>query len=613
MTRYIAEILKKLGIDYQKYDIKNHMDEESGETWITLHPNSNIKANSSMKSKVDSIFEGSFGKYKIYWDEKSCYLNIIGILEINSNGEQIFPLPTLDKPALFSKDYILELWKNSQDMTDLKQYIYPIYSEREIVGQGFIADGYFITAAHVVKDYPSCYVVLNEKRLEFSKEKPLFMGKGDIYHDEKMMDIAVYSYDEIESPLHLSDYYPQKEDMFYSLCIQEASIPFSIEVMAPQIPSFVVSQELAIVIGKEDGNYFYCHCNRFGGSSGSPLLNGNDVVGIMHGGDDNGLCAFIKTHVLKSIIFPLGTRLQFEMQLPEFKDKLVEQENGWTVKKTRCFDDEEIAMIARAEVVPSPEGKIVCFFMMTGGRTYIPLIESSKLTVGETLDLTKARIIKLRKGNQEITRIMEISSSNCENKHNVEEELLSTNKIRFLDSRQYELSSIKPEADLIARYLNNNFQKYLYHFTHKENLEQIKEMGGLYSWVQLESMGKPCKHPGGDALSRKLDSRYGVADYVHLSFSHKHPMSYRNEKDIVILFIHPIVCLLPDTLFCNMNATDKNHIIGPTYKDLVNINLWTPIMSYLNSGTREFKEKQAEVLVKSHIPLEYIVNIDMVS
>jgi hypothetical protein len=90
-------------------------------------------------------------------------------------------------------------------------------------------------------------------------------------------------------------------------------------------------------------------------------------------------------------------------------------------------------------------------------------------------------------------------------------------------------------------------------------------------------------------------------------------MSYQNEDDLVILFIHPIVCLLPDTLFCNMNATDKNHSIGPSYRDLVNINLWTPKMNYLNSGTREFKEKQAEVLVKSHIPLEYIVNIDLVS
>lgn len=316
---------------------------------------------------------------------------------------------------------------------------------------------------------------------------------------------------------------------------------------------------------------------------------------------------------LKAINIPIGTKLKFETLLPDYKDKLIEQENGWTVKEIRYFNTEELTLVARAEVVSSPDGRSVCFFMMSGGRTYIPLIESSKLTVGDTLDLTKAKIVTLRKGNAEITRIMEISTTN-----NVEEQQLHTikkgnNHIHFLDPHQYDLSEIKPEAELITRYLNNNFQEYLYHFTHKENLEQIKEMGGLYSWVQLEKMGKPCQHPGGDALSRKLDTKYGVADYVHLSFSYKHPMSYRNDDDIVILRIHPIVCLLPDTLFCNMNATDKDHTIGSTYKDLVNINLWTPKMGYLESGTRLFKEKQAEVLVKSYIPLEYIVNINLVS
>ena len=39
MTKYVAEILKQLGIDYKQYNIRNHRDEESGETWITLHPN----------------------------------------------------------------------------------------------------------------------------------------------------------------------------------------------------------------------------------------------------------------------------------------------------------------------------------------------------------------------------------------------------------------------------------------------------------------------------------------------------------------------------------------------------------------------------------------------
>lgn len=38
---------------------------------------------------------------------------------------------------------------------ELKEHIFPTFSGGTIVGQGFLADGYFITAAHVVKDFPS--------------------------------------------------------------------------------------------------------------------------------------------------------------------------------------------------------------------------------------------------------------------------------------------------------------------------------------------------------------------------------------------------------------------------------------------------------------------------
>lgn len=111
MTKYVAEILKQLGIDYQKYNICNHMDEESGEKWITLHPKSGIKDNASLKSKLETLY----GKYKVYWGENSCYLKISGVLEIRPDGEQIFPTPMVDKPAMFSQKYILDLWKNNQD------------------------------------------------------------------------------------------------------------------------------------------------------------------------------------------------------------------------------------------------------------------------------------------------------------------------------------------------------------------------------------------------------------------------------------------------------------------------------------------------------------------
>ena len=181
--------------------------------------------------------------------------------------------------------------------------------------------------------------------------------------------------------------------------------------------------------------------------------------------------------------------------------------------------------------------------------------------------------------------------------------------ISYLDSHLYDLFPVKPEAKSIVGLLANHGQEYLYHFTHKDNIKQIKEMGGLYSWVQLDQMGKPCQHPGGDSLSRKLDTKYGVADYVHLSFSYDHPMAYRNEKDVVILYIHPIVCLFPNTLFTNMNATDKNHSIGGSYDDLKNINMWATKMTYVSSESLFFKAKQAEVLVKGHIPSQFIVNL----
>ena len=115
MTKYIAEILKQLGIDYKQYNIRYHCDKESGETWITLHPKTDWREAQNGFERAIRLYQNAFGKFKIYWDEKSCYLKITDILEIYPNGEQVFPTPLVDKPAMFSKDYILELWKNNQD------------------------------------------------------------------------------------------------------------------------------------------------------------------------------------------------------------------------------------------------------------------------------------------------------------------------------------------------------------------------------------------------------------------------------------------------------------------------------------------------------------------
>jgi hypothetical protein len=81
---------------------------------------------------------------------------------------------------------------------------------------------------------------------------------------------------------------------------------------------------------------------------------------------------------------------------------------SWNVvaDKTRGFNAEEQAMIDRAEVVASEYGNSVCFFMKGGGQSYIPLSRDSSLTVGDSVDITKAQLLTLhRDGSEDITRV----------------------------------------------------------------------------------------------------------------------------------------------------------------------------------------------------------------
>lgn len=78
----------------------------------------------------------------------------------------------------------------------------------------------------------------------------------------------------------------------------------------------------------------------------------------------------------------------------------------WQVKKTESFSPEEIASVASAVVVASQFGNSVCFFMQGGGQCYIPLSQNSTLGVGESVDLTKAKLLTLsRPGDADIMRV----------------------------------------------------------------------------------------------------------------------------------------------------------------------------------------------------------------
>lgn len=78
----------------------------------------------------------------------------------------------------------------------------------------------------------------------------------------------------------------------------------------------------------------------------------------------------------------------------------------WSEKETRNFSSEEVAAVEKAEVVESQYGFSVCFFMVGGGQSYIPLDQNSSAAIGEQIDLTKASLVTLsRPGEDDIYRV----------------------------------------------------------------------------------------------------------------------------------------------------------------------------------------------------------------
>lgn len=171
----------------------------------------------------------------------------------------------------------------------------------------------------------------------------------------------------------------------------------------------------------------------------------------------------------------------------------------------------------------------------------------------------------------------------------------------------------KDKASEFRTYLSNNGIQYLYHFTDRSNIDSIQSHGGLFSWKYCVDHNITIHNPGGDEHSRYLDTRHGLDDYVRLSFCDDHPMAYRLKQQgasLVLLKIKVDVAWLQGTLFSDINATDNNHHIGASLADLHRIDLNATQQHFVSSTDANFKNHQAEVLVKTYIPLEYIVNID---
>lgn len=170
----------------------------------------------------------------------------------------------------------------------ISDHIYPTIGDNSD-GCGVLIGNLFITAAHVVEDNPF-YLRIGEQLLILKKEEALIYEYNPC---ENGGDIAIFKIDNYCSPIRLDNMYPQKGMTLN--CVWTEHI---VETDSNDI--FSIKESYAIkkcdaVINEVEGNFFQCKTTDLlkPGSSGSPVVRGDRVVGFLHGGHPGQpICVF---------------------------------------------------------------------------------------------------------------------------------------------------------------------------------------------------------------------------------------------------------------------------------------------------------------------------------
>lgn len=270
-------------------------------------------------------------------------------------------------------------------------------------------------------------------------------------------------------------------------------------------------------------------------------------------------------------------------------------------------------------------------------KTRIAILDNQLRIIG--FNREKERFVKVKERYQEkelqnIKRAQELikkkleeqaeaSRKESERKLKIENERIRQEeeyKIELEKTRQNKENQLK---SLLIRKSNwEDFHKTLrqnkvvtfYHFTDRSNIDSIKLHQGLYS-QQYCNLNKIEMKSGNSELGRNLDEKYKLQDYVRLSFISDHPMKHVALKegrinDPVYLKISIDVCYFLHTRFSNMNATDKGHKNSDnlTFFRALKFDLFKK--RYFDLSGHDKKFYQAEILVKTWVPIQYITNID---
>ena len=157
----------------------------------------------------------------------------------------------------------------------INKHVIAIYSKDHKFGNGVIIQNLLVTAGHVVVNSEDAFICWKDERIELASLEKVYVS---IAKDNDELDLAVYRMPRITSPLNLS--------------LQEATAGQSLishSIKETQNGSEPIECN-AQVCNHKEGLYIRAITDYRlkPGCSGSPLLSGNEVCGIIVVGNNKG-------------------------------------------------------------------------------------------------------------------------------------------------------------------------------------------------------------------------------------------------------------------------------------------------------------------------------------
>ncbi|WP_233901194.1 DarT ssDNA thymidine ADP-ribosyltransferase family protein [Tenacibaculum piscium] len=216
------------------------------------------------------------------------------------------------------------------------------------------------------------------------------------------------------------------------------------------------------------------------------------------------------------------------------------------------------------------------------------------------------------------TKLLNINSLRCDKR--ISDAQNKIQRIKQLKEEQKRKEQAQKErrekykddaAEIIAYYKQNGIFNF-YHYTDTRNLNSILQNNGLFSLNEMNNK---------DIDYQQGSETYEKADYVRLSYTQNHPLLYVSKKQGRIrqektLEISLDVAGLKHTKFTNVNAARTSTVpivkIGSDLNYIKNqVRIYIVIQrNHFDLSDEEKPYYQAEVMVKDHLPLEYIMNLE---